>query len=287
MIKFSATLTCQYDAIFSPFSATDFHLGLAWLKKSGFDAAELCIADYNDIDIQTIAKALARQGLECTTIASGQARKREGLSLLAKDPVVLQRTQQRIYRHIDAAAILGSYVTIGSLRAAGYPLNAEHYRHLLAQGLSPCLDYAQKCGVTLIIEALNRYEMEHLNNAAEMVSFVDFIGAPSHVGILWDVFHANIEDPHFASAIQLMGTRLRHVHFADSNRAFPGYGHLSFDDIYRQLLHCGYQGAISLECLNRPSAEVVIEESGPFIQRLRQLSEAEPLMSKTQYQPQC
>ncbi|ATM87290.1 TPA: sugar phosphate isomerase/epimerase family protein [Yersinia enterocolitica] len=272
MIKFSATLTCQYDAIFSPFRAADFYQGLAWLQESGFDAAELCISDYNDIDIKTIAKALAAHDLKCTTIASGQARKRDGLSLLTQDPAVLQRTQQRIYRHIDAAATLGSYVTIGSLRASGYSLSADNYCHLLAEGLSPCLDYAQRSGVTLIIEALNRYEVEHINSAAEMVSFLDFIGSPSHVGILWDVFHANIEDQHFAQAIQLMGTRLRHVHFADSNRAFPGYGHLSFDDIYRQLQFSGYQGAISLECLNQPSSQVVIDESGPFIRRLRQLS---------------
>ncbi|WP_411705930.1 sugar phosphate isomerase/epimerase family protein [Edaphovirga cremea] len=271
MITFSATLTCQYDAIFSPFSASNFQQGLAWLQNSNFDAAELCIADYNDVDVMAIARALAGHGLGCTTIASGQARKREGLSLLAEDDSLLQKTRQRIYQHIDAAAILGSFVTIGSLRATDSLLSAECYRDSLAEGLRPCMDYAQKCGVTLIIEALNRYEVSHLNSAAEMQVFHDFIGAPSHVGILWDVFHANIEDPDFAQAIQLMGSNLRHVHFADSNRAFPGYGHLDFDAIYRQLQQAGYQGAISLECLCKPSAQTVIDEAGQFIQRLRQL----------------
>lgn len=271
MITFSATLTCQYDAPFSPFSAADLNKGLAWLKASGFDAAELCISDYQGIDIARIADALASHGLGCTTIASGQARKREGLSLLAQDPEILRRTRQRLFEHIDAAAVLGSYVTIGSLRVADTTLSATRYCQLLAQGLAPCLDYAHAHGVTLIIEALNRYEAEHLNSAEELVQFLDLIGSSSQVGILWDVFHGNIEDRDFAQAIAMMGPRLRHVHFADSNRAFPGYGHLPFDDIYRQLRQSHYQGAISLECLCRPSAQAVIDESGPFIQRLRQL----------------
>ncbi|MBG6246252.1 hypothetical protein CS369_18580 [Candidatus Symbiopectobacterium sp. 'North America'] len=267
MITFSATLTCQYDAPFSPFSAADLNSGLAWLKASGFDAAELCIADYQGIDIARIADALASHGLGCTTIASGQARKREGLSLLAQDPEILRRTRQRIFEHIDAAVVLGSHVTIGSLRVADTGLSATRYCQLLAQGLAPCLDYAHARGVTLIIEALNRYEAEHLNSAEDMMQFLDLIGSPPQVGILWDVFHGNIED----RDITLMGSRLRHVHFADSNRAFPGYGHLPFDDIYCQLRQSHYQGAISLECLCRPSTQTVINESGPFIQRLRQL----------------
>ncbi|WP_081758415.1 sugar phosphate isomerase/epimerase family protein [Chania multitudinisentens] len=272
MITFSATLTCQYDAIFSPFSAKQFYQGLAWLKNSTFDAAELCIADYNNVDVIAIAHALAEHGLGCTTIASGQARKREGLSLLAADDALLQRTRQRIYQHIDAAAILGSYVTIGSLRATETALSIEQYKHSLAQGLAPCIDYAQKCGVTLIIEALNRYEISHLNSAEDMMLFLEFIGMPPNVGILWDVFHANIEDQSFAAAIQRMGPSLHHVHFADSNRAFPGYGHLAFEDIYRHLQQSGYQGAISLECLCRPSAQTVIKQAKPFIERLRQLA---------------
>nr|WP_291968371.1 sugar phosphate isomerase/epimerase family protein [Candidatus Symbiopectobacterium sp.] len=241
------------------------------MKESEFDAAELCIADYQGIDIARIAEALASHGLGCTTIASGQARKREGLSLLAQDPEILRRTRQRLFEHIDAAAVLGSHVTIGSLLVADTALSATRYCQLLAQGLAPCLDYAHARGVTLIVEALNRYEAEHLNSAEDMMQFLDLIGSPPQVGILWDVFHGDIEDRDFAQAIALMVSRLRHVHFVDSKRAFPSYGHLPFDDIYRQLWQSHYQGAISLECLCRPSTQTVIDESGPFIQRLRQL----------------
>ena len=46
VMKFSATVTLQYDTIFSPFSVTDYVKGLDWIKENGFDGAELCISNY-------------------------------------------------------------------------------------------------------------------------------------------------------------------------------------------------------------------------------------------------
>lgn len=271
MITFSATLTCRYDAIFSPFAANDLDRGLDWLAQSGFDAAELCINDYEGIDVAALKQSLLRRGLGCTTIATGQARKRDGLSLLSNERAVVLRTQQRLFEHIDAAAQLGSQVTIGSLRATDRTLTQSQYIYELAEAMSPCVEYAKKQGVTLIIEALNRYEISHLHSAQDMLAFMALSNAPDNVGILWDIFHANIEDRNFEEAIRQMGSRLKHVHFADSNRTFPGYGHLPIDNIYKVLKNAGYIGAISLECLCLPSKEVLLQESGALISRLRNL----------------
>lgn len=270
MIKFSATLTCQYDAPFSPFSAQDFESGLDWLQNSGFDAAELCVSDYRQVDIARIAQMLNRRQLSCSTIATGQARKREGLTLVSHDRQVVRRTQERLFQHIDAAAALRSQVTIGSLRSGGSTLSAQAYQYQFAEALAPCIELARQADVVLIIEALNRYEAPHLHSAESMTDFLRSIDNPENVGILWDVFHANIEDADFEQAIRLMGKRLRHVHFADSNRRFPGYGHLPFSTIYQALNAADFRGYISFECLNLPSAQTVIREAGAFVRRLQQ-----------------
>lgn len=39
-MKFSSTVTLQYDTPFSPFPASEFEASLQWLKESGFDGAE-------------------------------------------------------------------------------------------------------------------------------------------------------------------------------------------------------------------------------------------------------
>jgi sugar phosphate isomerase/epimerase len=271
MITFSATLTCRFDAIFSPFAPHELEQGFAWLASSGFDAAELTINDYDGLDVRQLKQQLDQFGLGCTTIATGQARKRDGLSLLSSDPNVVHKTQQRLREHIDTAALLGSQVTLGSLRAPDRAMSKTEYIHALAEAMRPCVDYARQCNVPLILEALNRYEISHLHSAADMMEFMALSNAPGNVGILWDVFHANIEDPDFSSAIAHMGSRLRHVHLADSNRHFPGYGHLPIESIYNMLQRAGYQGAISIECFCLPSKAAVIQGAGPLLKRLRAL----------------
>lgn len=269
MIKFSATIPYQYDTPFSPFSAVDYKKGLDWLKASGFDAAEICISHYQGVDVAQIKRDLDQRGLECSTISTGQARTLEGISLIDDDPVVRQKAQKRVNEHITAAHTLGSQVTIGLLRGLGEAGRSQELQKRLIATIAPCIAYAQKKKVTLIFEAINRYETALLNSAAAALEMMDLMGNPDCVGILWDVFHANIEDASLAGAITLMGKKLRHVHFADSNRYFPGYGHLDFNFIYDQLQKAGFEGYISFECLNRPSVQTVIDESGAFISKLR------------------
>ena len=50
-MKFSGTVTLQYDTPFSPFKVTEYESALDWLKESGFDGAEVCISNYNGIDV--------------------------------------------------------------------------------------------------------------------------------------------------------------------------------------------------------------------------------------------
>ena len=77
-MKFSATVTLQYDTIFSPFSVTDYVKGLDWIKENGFDGAELCISNYQGLDLGLVKAQLDERGLGCSTLSTGQARGLEG-----------------------------------------------------------------------------------------------------------------------------------------------------------------------------------------------------------------
>ena len=81
-MKFSGGVTLQYDTPFSPFSAEDYEKGLDWLAEEGFDGAELCISDYEGLDVGKIKAELEKRNLGCSTISTGQSRTREGISLL-------------------------------------------------------------------------------------------------------------------------------------------------------------------------------------------------------------
>ena len=59
---------------------------------------------------------------------------------------------------------------------------------------------------------------------------------------LQDLPEVNIEEADPLAAIRSCGTRLFHFHVADSNRWYPGAGHLDFGTILRTLEECGYPG---------------------------------------------
>lgn len=271
-MKFSATVTLQYDTIFSPFSAGDYIKGLDWMKASGLDGAELCISNYNGLDLGKVKAQLEERGLGCSTLSTGQARGLEGLSLIAVPAEVTKKTQERFIQHIDAAKLLGSKVTIGLMRGIGSEATREKDLRDLSEAMKPIISYADEKGVILCLEAINRYETSLLNSAEAALDFiVNQLGNPDCVGILWDLFHANIEDIGFKRSIELMGKKLKHVHIADSNRKFPGYGHTDFADVLKAVKDSGYQEYCSFECLNLPSLDVVLHETGTWAEKMRAL----------------
>ena len=66
-------------------------------------------------------------------------------------------------------------------------------------------------------------------------------------GLLLDTFHMNIEEPSIEDSIRQTGDRIFHFHVADSNRWYPGAGHLDFRSILKALFATGYDGF----CLRR------------------------------------
>ena len=108
----------------------------------------------------------------CSTISTGQSRLLEGISLLHTGGE-LKKAQERMKQHIDAAVILGSKVTLGLLRGLGEPGKEEEQKQTLARNLEPVITYAQDRRVTIILEAINRYETSLFNSADDAMSFVE------------------------------------------------------------------------------------------------------------------
>ncbi|MCI8743661.1 MAG: sugar phosphate isomerase/epimerase [Lachnospiraceae bacterium] len=269
-MKFSSTITIQYDTPFSPFPARDCHQALDWLRDSGFDGAEVCISHYRGLDVKDFKKELDLRGLSCSNISTGQARTLEHITLL-HEGIALRQAKTRLKEHIDAAKILGCKVTLGLIRGLGTPGHEKEEKATIARNLEEIICYAQEKQVIIILEAINRYETTLFTSAESCMDFIEKdLGNPDCVAVHWDLFHANIEDSRLDEAIDRMGSKLQHVHLADSNRHFPGYGHLDFEAVFRKLKAVGYQEYCSFECFNLPSPEAVKAQAGPFIRKMRQ-----------------
>jgi D-psicose/D-tagatose/L-ribulose 3-epimerase len=114
------------------------------------------------------------------------------------------------------------------------------------EGMRAAAQEAGRLGIRIAIEPLNRYEAYLVTTMKEALAYIRDVGSPE-VGVTLDLFHANIEEPDIPAAIRAAGTRLWHVHVADTNRRGLGQGHLDLGPIAAALREVGYSAAAVLE----------------------------------------
>jgi sugar phosphate isomerase/epimerase len=78
---------------------------------------------------------------------------------------------------------------------------------------------------------------------------------------LYDTFHANIEEPRIEIGMMVCRSRLFHVHVADSNRWYPGAGHIDFGRVFATLRAMKYTGWVSAEILPKPNVLTAAEQT--------------------------
>lgn len=105
---------------------------------------------------------------------------------------------------------------------------------------------AEKEGVTVCCEAVNRFESPLINTAAEAIRYADMVNS-KNIGIHLDTYHMNVEENSIGDAIRLVGKRLRHFHTGENNRNVPGRGHLDWDEIFGALKDIDYKNDIVSE----------------------------------------
>jgi sugar phosphate isomerase/epimerase len=126
-------------------------------------------------------------------------------------------------------------------------------------------------GQVLLYEPLNRYETNLFNRQGDAAAWLESRGL-SHVRLLCDLFHMNIEEANIADALVTAGRRVGHVHWADSNRQAMGFGHTDPEPIVAALCGIGYEGFLSAEVFPLPTemdaARQTILSLGPHIKTI-------------------
>jgi sugar phosphate isomerase/epimerase len=227
--------------------------------EMGFDGVELAVRDPAGVDAAALARLLDETGLAVPAVGTGQAFLTDGLSLSHPDEGVRRRAIERVDAHIRFASPLGAAVIIGLVRGrvAG---GRQATEARLISSFDPLVRAAEREGITLIIEPINRYETDFLTTIPETVAFINRIESP-HLGVLADTFHMNIEEVSLEKALYAAGARLRHVHTADSNRHAPGWGHLDFAAVLATLRAMNYRGWLSAEILPQPDPQAAARQT--------------------------
>lgn len=260
-MKLSVVLSVQPAGFEAVTLQGDLERNLAKIAGWGYDGVELAIRDPRLVDAEALAGLVAAHGLAVPAIGTGQAWGEERLSYTDPDPAVRRAAIERTVAHIPVARRLGAVIIIGLLRGQLRP-GVVHAQALdwTAAALAECCAAAAAWGVRLALEPLNRYETTLVTTVEQGVALIDRVGA-ANLGLLFDTFHANIEEPSIAGSLLAAGDRLYHVHVADSNRWHPGAGHLDFARVLGVLPRMGYGGFVSGEFIPLPDADTAAQRA--------------------------
>jgi sugar phosphate isomerase/epimerase len=267
-VKFSIVLSTQPARFEVVAFKGDFEANVAKIAGWGYDGVELAIRDPQLVDGPALRRVVAAHGLTIPAIGTGQAWGEEGLSYTDPDPAVRAAAIKRTKSHIPFAAESGAVIIIGLLRGI-VRQGIEHERAMewLAAALREVCAAARPHGVRLALEPINRYETTLINNVAQGQDLIERVGA-GNLGLLLDTFHMNIEEPVIEESIRTCGERIFHFHVADSNRWYPGAGHLDFAAILRALHATGYAGFVSGEFLPLPDSDMAAQRGIAHLHRL-------------------
>ncbi|WP_043584662.1 sugar phosphate isomerase/epimerase family protein, partial [Geminisphaera colitermitum] len=181
----------------------------------------------------------------------------------------------RLARYADkafqrAAAVGIRHIVFGSGGARQVPEGfalAEGFEQYV-EALRVCAPLAEKHGVVLVVEPLNRGECNLVNTVLEGAAAVARVNRPG-VRLLVDIFHMlrNGESP---DDIVKAGPWIAHAHVAECEiRSAPGVKGDDFGPFLRALKRAGYAGALSLECHWSPSAADMCAEAAQGLQVIR------------------
>jgi D-psicose/D-tagatose/L-ribulose 3-epimerase len=216
------------------------------IKEAGFDGVELPLINPDQVDAGAIRRAIEENQLECTFCSVIPA----GLSAISDESTVRGKTREHLQTCIQVAAEAGGKLIAGPVYSPvgylpGRRRNSDEWNRAVEcyQSLGDAL---ARNDVTLAIEPLNRFETYFLNTAEDAAALCEAVGNP-RVGVLFDTFHANIEEKDVASACRRVGRHLKHVHTCENDRGTPGTGHVDWPGVFAVLREMKYDGWLTIE----------------------------------------
>lgn len=211
----------------------------------GFDGVEVSLLGMNDEKAAALGKAVKDYGLQVTCSDGLSADK----DITSEDPAIRQAGIEYLRWAVETTAKIGSRGLAGVVFAPWGvydPANKVQRAQRSSEAFAAIDADLERHNVTLGIEALNRFETDLVNTAAEAVAMAEASGS-RRVGALLDTFHLNIEEKDIKSAITQSADRLVHFHVSDNDRGVPGSGHVPWDEVKSGLQAINYNEWIVAE----------------------------------------
>ena len=219
-------------------------LTMARLQKYGYESIEIS-GEPEIFDTREVRELLRQHSLRCWGSVTLMLEER---NLLAKDEGQRATSVQYVedcvtmVKELDGHEMTVVPGTVGKIAPDGSP---EEEWGWAVESLQKIYEHAQRSGVVLALEPLNRFETYFLNRGDQALALANAVGPDC--GVCLDAFHLNIEEEDMRETIRETGSRLVDFHVADNNRMAPGMGALDWAAIVDTLRSIGYDGALTVE----------------------------------------
>ncbi len=221
------------------------------IKAMGFDSVEVPVFALDDpAPYDRLGKRLKGLGLAATavTIMSPET------NPISPDPAIRAAAVAYLDRVLDRCARFDCQILCGPTHSAighfsGAGPTADEFAHGV-ETLRKAAEIAEGRKIRIAVEYLNRFENYFLTTATDTARFVRAVDHPS-LRMMYDSFHAHIEEKDQAAAIASCAAETIHVHVSENDRGIPGTGQVDWDSFWSALRAGGYDGYITIEAFGR------------------------------------
>lgn len=225
------------------------------VKKWGFDGVELPLFHANLDVYRRLRGKLDELGLGCTgcTVAMPDKNPISDQASVRKAGVQHLKEMLKVCNTLGADVLCGPLCApVGHLKGRGR--TADEWKWAV-EALKEVGPYAEEMGVVAAVEYLNRFEMYFINTSADTRALVEEVNQPN-IRMMFDTFHANIEEKDTLKACKACGKYLAHVHISESDRGVPGTGQVDWEGAFKAIKALKYRGWLTIESFGQAVPEI-------------------------------
>jgi len=229
------------------------------IKAAGFDGVEVPMFDPSDTaHYRNLAAILDDIGLERTAVALIPDVEHSPIS---PDATARQGGVDHLLQVIECCEAIGAQALVGpyfqplGVFSGDGPTETELDR--CAEVHRSIAPQARAANLICALEPLNRFECYLLNTCEQSSAYLDRLGEEGF-GILYDTFHANIEEKDPLGALDAAWAKghVNHVHISENDRGTPGHGHAKIRETIHSLRAKGYDGWLTIEAFGKALPEL-------------------------------
>lgn len=235
------------------------------LEGLGYEGVEPSVPDPESFDAGGFMDSLSRFSLDIGPISTGLSRLFRGVNLSSLSESIRRGSVEVFKAYIELARELGSPGVVVGVARGTCSDDCDRRLEALRRSLVELDPHARDSSVKLLLEPINRYETRLVNSVEEAVKLLEDLESAL---ILYDVFHAVMEESNPYDPLKDRVALVGHVHAADTNRKAPGLGMIEWGVIADILRKGGYRGFVSVEARMEPSPESCLKVAAETLKPL-------------------